>query len=152
MKIEVPRFEWKQEKWATARTENVEDTASAWGACPNLVRVFSDRKFGQHSLVMLQKEKLEQMVSILHDVQHGEVMVRTSLEALFNQVQMVVALFEQSRQTTGIDQPFALAIRNLTLISGQVQSVLCYVNDPKPIAPAPLGPEELEQLKNLGEE
>lgn len=152
MKVEAPTFFWKQDKWSTTRNKNVEAIAHEWKACPGLVRVFTDRKFGRDSMVMLRKKDFEHTLKVLHDVQHGEVMLRTNLETLFDHVKMVTILFEQTHKTVSKDEePMALAIKALTRITGQIQSVFHYVADPKPIGPAALSSDEEEQLRQLEE-
>lgn len=149
--IDLPKFSYEEEKWSTSRTMNVESMASHWKNAPHLVRVFTDRKFGHHSMVMLRKDTFEQTVKILHDIQHGEIMVKANLEALFDQVRMVTALYEQG--SVQIAQPqnetFTIAIRNLTRVTGQIQSVLQYVKPQKSVSPSELTNEELEELKKL---
>lgn len=151
-KVTTPTFHWEQGKWATSRGQNVEAIAEAWKTCPNLVRVFTDRKFGSDSMVMLRKKDFESTLKVLHDVQHGEIMLRTNFEALFDHVRMVTVLFEQThKQVTKEEEPMALAIKALTRITGQIQSVFHYVADPKSIEPSPLSAEEEEELRKLEE-
>lgn len=149
--IDLPKFSYEEEKWSTSRTCNVESIASHWKNTPHLVRVFTDRKFGHHSMVMLRKDTFEHTIKILHDIQHGEIMVKANLEALFDQVKMVTTLFEQGSANIAQQQneTFTIAIRNLTRVTGQIQSVLQYVKPQKNVSPSELTADEQEELRKL---
>lgn len=151
MPVTVPNFKWETDKWSTSRTLNVEVIAEQWRQTPHLVRVFTDRKFGNHSMVMLRKDAFESVVKTLNDIQHGDIMLKSNLEALFDQVRMVTVLFESGKvPATAEAEPISLAIKSLTRVAGQIQSTLHYVMPPKKVEPSPLTPEEEEELRRLG--
>lgn len=144
----VPKFEYFQDKWSTCRTLNVETIAQEWQAKPHLIRVFSDKKLGSNSVVMLKKSVFEDLSKQLLDIQNGEIVLQSNLEALFDQVDLVTSLFEQTSPQSQTET-MTIAIRSLKRVSGQIQSTLHYTMPPKKVETAPLSEEELKLAQEL---
>ncbi len=147
--IPIPQFDFEQDKWATSRTQNVEDIASHWKAAPFKVRVLTDKKFAGNSMVMLRKDSFEKLVNLLKDLQQGEAVVEANLEAVFNSIKLIETLAQES----DANKPaFKLAVKNLTLISGALSSVIEFGAPVKKVAPSELTAEEIEDLKKNDED
>jgi len=149
--VRVPDFQYYQDKWASCRTLNVDVINHTWNSQPHLVRVFSDRKLGNNSVVMLKKNVFEDLVKQLKDIQNGEIVLQSNLEALFDQVRMVTVLFEQVSPNLPQlhSEPMVLAMRSLQRVTGQIKSTLQYAMPPKQVSSSPLTEEELELAKAL---
>jgi hypothetical protein len=51
------------ERWAKARSQNVDELKSLWTENPSRIEVLEDRKFGDDQLVIMHKKRLEALIA-----------------------------------------------------------------------------------------
>ncbi len=146
--LSFPKFDYEQDRWATTRTQNVEEIASHWEKAPYKVRVLADKKFSSHSMVILRKDTFEKLTSVLRDLERGDAAVRSNLDAVFNSLKLVEELAEKS---AGKDSSLERAVRSLTHICGTISSVITYAAPFKRTSSSELSADEIEALKELEE-
>lgn len=144
--LSFPKFDFEQDRWATTRTQNVEEIAAHWESAPYKVRVLADKKFSSHSMVLLRKDTFEKLVSIFRDLEQGDAAVRNNLEAVFNTLKLVEQLAEQS---AGKDSSLERAVKTLTHICGTISSEITYSAPFKKVTSADLSAEEIAALKEI---
>lgn len=147
--IPIPQFDFEKDRWATSRTQNVEDIAAHWKAAPYKVRVLTDKKFAGNSMVLLRKDSFEKLVNLLKDLQQGEAIVKANLEAVFTSIKLIETLAQESDKNK---PALELAVKQLTHISGALSSVIEFGAPVKKVAPSELTAEEVEDLKNNDED
>ena len=144
--ISFPKFDYEQDRWATTRTQNIEEIAAHWEKAPYRVRVLADKKLSAHSMVLLRKDTFEKLITILRDLERGDAAVKSNLDAVFNTLKLVEQLAEKS---AGKDSSLERAVRSLTHICGTINSVITYAAPFKTTTSAELSAEEAEALKDL---
>lgn len=144
--LSFPKFDYEQDRWATTRTQNVEEIASYWEKEPYKVRVLADKKFSSHSMVLLRKDTFEKLITILRDLERGDAAVKSNLDAVFNTLKLVEELAEKS---AGKDSSLERAVRSLTHICGTINSVITYTAPFKKTSSSELSVDEIEALREL---
>lgn len=80
--VDLPSPRFERARWSTARTESVEHVLETWSDQPDLVRVFEDPKLGRAELVMLRKDRYDQLLKVLRNLACGQAGIRVELEGL----------------------------------------------------------------------
>lgn len=146
----IPQFDYEQERWATARSANVEKIAEAWRDNPTLVKVFRDYKFGHNHLVLMRKDKFEHMLKLLHDLQNGQAAVQFDLSMLLGAVGIMESIVEKEKQALpkGFSKPILQTIKHIINIKSSISAKIL-VRAPRPkIEPSPLSEEEKFPLED----
>lgn len=145
----LPHFEVEQDRWATTRSLNVEKIAETWDKNPDLVRIFQDPKFGGMQMVLLRKDRLEDLIKFQRDVQNGQVAVRHQMQTLVDVLSIVREILEdQEQREHNLSQKLGgslyKALTTCVRLSGEISSELFVKTPQKSVEPTPLSSEELE--------
>jgi hypothetical protein len=142
-------FKFEQDRWSTTRSENVEKIAAAWQENPQLVRVFSDPKFGHMQMALLRKDQLEALIKILHDLEGGQAVIKYDIEALFTAAALVQELVENKLDALPADlKPLAKAMSLFLNLWGKVSSTILVQAPQRSVQPSPLSKEEQQALED----
>ena len=150
LQARLPQLKFAQARWATARTENVEQIADQWQKDPSLVKIFQDPKFGHMQMALLRKDQLEALLKIVRDVESGQAAIQYDVRALIDAVGIVQDLVEGKKSSLpdDIEKPLSKAVSLMVNLWGRISSTI-FVQAPKrEVKPSPLSAEERQPLED----
>ena len=139
----IPACTFHQDKWATLRTQNIEEVAEFWKDNPRCVRVLTDRKFGTNSMVMMRKDLFESMLNTLKDLTSGEAVIKTNLDAVIDGIKLIEKLISPTKE----EDALVLAVKQLTRCTATISTVIEHSAPKRRVKPSVMTEEELAELK-----
>jgi hypothetical protein len=139
---------FERTRWATARTESVDQVFASWSEQPGLVRIFEDPKLGRAELVMLRKDRYDQMVKRLRDLAAGQAGIRVEMDGLAQVGVALKAVVERSEEDPLLESLVGLVANFVGRIESSMAFVDCARPDQSPLADA----TTLEFLRREDEE
>ena len=95
LRIEEPKFNYTQQRWAKLREENTEDLSRSFRENPNQVKILNDPKLATMPLVVLRKEHLDRLINLLRDLQSGQLGIEHELTAVRDVSELIAMLAEE---------------------------------------------------------
>lgn len=145
-KVRSPALVYRPSRWALLRNENVERMAEQWEQEPGLVLVLNDPKLKGKDLVVLQREHLESMEKLLRDLADGQAVIGAEVRTLLDAVMHLKRLAKEHQWLEKQDDSVVSGMKMLFRIRRLVRTSVRLVGQPRPVAPTPIAPEELEGL------
>lgn len=91
-------FKWSSDRWATARTNNVDKLYELWSKEPNRAEVLDDPKLRDgHQLVIIKKQYLD----LLLELQEQNAKIAADTSILFQTIDLVTALAPKENEGLG---------------------------------------------------
>ena len=148
--VALPRVaaHFERTRWATARTETVDQVLASWSDQADLVRIFEDPKLGRAELVMLRKDRYDQMVKVLHDLASGQAGIRLEVDGL---AQVQVALNSVVEQG-GKDPLLESLVGLVANFVGRIKSSIVFANPSRSEQPPLADETTLDFLRREDEE
>jgi hypothetical protein len=131
-------YHYEPSKWATLRTENVENVAARYMANPNLVYIISDKKLAGNELVLLRKEQFESMQKVFNDLLSGQAAIQHNMETLM----YAANLLEEFVAKNPISKEFQNIVGIVRSVSAQINSCVIVKKPILPIRSSDLSEEE----------
>lgn len=88
----LPKFNWTPDRWAVARTKNVEKLHKHWLEDPSRVAVLEDPKFNNDNLVILKKEYLDELLNRCEKISRSYSENMSSTKVLLQTIDLVSEL------------------------------------------------------------
>lgn len=145
-KAQLPALIYRTTRWTLLRNEKVERMAEQWEQEPTLVLVLSDPKLKGQELVVLRREHLETLEKLLRDLASGQAVIGTEVRALLKAVMHLKDLAKERDLLKKKDDPMVSGMQVLFQLRGLVRSKIKVLGRPRPLAPTPVTPQELEGL------
>jgi hypothetical protein len=135
----VPPLCFKPGRWATLRSENVDQMAKAWSDEPSLVVVLSDPKLDSNELVVLSKETLDKLLTPLKELTAGRAALRVDVQVIESNVLALKCVLKMLLNTLGPEQDsparnaLAAAFANIDALEIYISKVSASIVLPNPL-------------------
>lgn len=143
LKFEVPRLEFKENKFSTVRQLNVEAVADEFQKMPDKVMVFSDVKFGSEPLVLFRKTKLERMMKIFRDFSNGQALIKHNIETLADAITILSSRIAEKQMN---DPQLQATLNILMKVSAQISTEILIAGNKKDLELSRVTDDELSDL------
>lgn len=100
----VPLLCFRPGRWATLRSENVDQMAKSWSEEPSLVVVLNDPKLDGNELAVLGKETLDKLLTPLKELTAGRAALRIDVQVIASNVLALKSVLKMLRNTLGPEQ------------------------------------------------
>ena len=154
--IEPPELSYEPCRWATLRTNNVEEMAEIWDSETPTVLVCNDTKLRGRDFVLLSKRLFDEISTPLQELYRGRAAIRVDIEMISASVEALKHTLNSLIGTLGEDgeppvESAKAALANVKVLEVQIHrisaSVVVARHDDTP--PSPLGYEERRLAKEL---
>jgi len=98
-----------------------------WSKNPNVVRVLSDPRLGEVSIVMMRKDQFESLEKMKNDLTRGQIIVQNQIKTLINAVAVAKTLAKKLRESmTDKSAEDALVMeQQIEVMIGVTQTMTC---------------------------
>lgn len=104
----LPKFNWTPDRWAVARTKNVEKLHKHWEDDPSRVAVLEDPKFKNDNLVILKKEHLDELLNRCEQISKSYSENMSSTKVLLQTIDLVSELANRNNCDDTIKKAFSI--------------------------------------------